>query len=1239
MPEGTRLAQKEDKRGTARRLAGFLLSGDEFLGALTGGRSQQVTSRLPGPARFAVDTLLSPIGLASAIFAPFTGGGSLALKTAAQVGVKAVGKEVGKRAVGELAVSALGQKAGEAASSMVPEDAPGVVQIGVPLAAGVLAGAGAMSALNAGKTTALRTQKAMYVQELSARAQASGTTHMAPLPEFGEVMAGVKTIPDDGAINRIKRAVIGTTGINPSILEETDVGIAHIAYQRVMEQVDDHVALTLAKALPKGLDSFTIDKATGAVRGSGGVHWNDLLSEPDAIKKYALTPAQAQDYTAVHQILDDVRTLYRQADLPHIDDAFMENGKLYVPRQAKESGGFAFDRPSKASLQRVWEDANDAAARGVVYDNPTDTLYLHISSAYKALARKQFSDAIEDMALAPKAAMLKSERGKALYAEYVGALKAQRAVEADMRLNQRQIKNLDARRSEARAAGRTRREENLEAAIDAKRVELEAAVKDRAAALDVTVKARNQYRAMLKRTENAEALPASFFGRGGEGIGERDLIEVGKWKGKFLPKDDDYKRLMGWFNEQGVPVHEAMGLPTQIATRAGDLLRFSTATFDVAMPFVQGLPLLAADPVAWGRMAVKHYQAFFKSDVQTGYLKANFDSINDMVTNGRVPIGDIERFNAIREGGPIMRRLRSAPGVTNFVAAYDMGLTVARHELWAALRPAWKGTPEELGQYVRNMTGGLELRGLGVGPGQRGVEGMILFAPRLFRSTAALVLDAARFWTPEGAQALRTLSRMATGATMVMMLANMWQGLNNGESYEEIIDKRLSATMNPLEGKKFLSMQAENGEWYGVGGQVRSIAQFVARMASDPVAALKADPRDNPLLAYAQGRLSPAASIGLGVAEYATGENLNILPYEYLDNPIALLNFIDTSALPFAVQAMIEGQQITPVVTDLLHGEFDSSASPQATMAGMLGARTSAQTPTEAMNQFAQRQFGVPYADLTGDQQAALDEAHPDIVEAKRNYGTKIEREHRLRVDEIDTEFQLGQKQLVQALEAGKFKSRAEFRDALLDASTRRFIQRESADRDFGTDYGPADSPKRKVLDAYYKTFEAAQIAPGKVDWLLWKDEQAALEDRVIRGEFGDAEKALAFIEERRKAANAEEVQWFFDNEDTIDAAGYWDLRSASFDQFRGMLAANGHSDIQNVTELDRAITAAAGKGDTTTANLLMRFRQRIDAVTGRNREMMRKTNPGLDIALIENGWVSKPVSIQAQRLLGGASG
>ena len=166
--------------------------------------------------------------------------------------------------------------------------------------------------------------------------------------------------------------------------------------------------------------------------------------------------------------------------------------------------------------------------------------------------------------------------------------------------------------------------------------------------------------------------------------------------------------------------------------------------------------------------------------------------------------------------------------------------------------------------------------------------------------------------TAQGRRALRTLATLASGVTMTYIVT----GMALGKDWDEIKEG-----LNPLNGKRFLSHQI-NGDWIGVGGQVRAIAQLVSasavgayRVATTgdlPTRSEIFSRRDNPLLRFLSGRgaLGTQAVLQAGEAGAAAmGGQLDLDPFERIDSWTDLGKVQGKGTLPFVLQGMLEGEK------------------------------------------------------------------------------------------------------------------------------------------------------------------------------------------------------------------------------------------------------------------------------------------------------------------------------------------
>jgi len=787
-----------------------------------------------------------------------------------------------------------------------------------------------------------------------------GNVYAAPLRDFDSVRDEVVTTDSP-----IVKALFARTGINPSIADTSDVGKALTTYMRQRVAAEEMTQTAVAAAIDTHAQRFTgsmgkilpiNDEGLMTVTRNGiegQTPWNDVFSKPDA---YDLTPAQRAYIADYHQVIDDAEALRISAGLRPLSKEGDE-GWHYVPRQVENIRGIDLRRPSNAHLQRVYEDAVDGYARGIRYDSdPRATLELHVRAAYKEIVEKQLSDAIEPLSMTAKE-LVPAPVVKRLENAIANRKTVERAVRKELET---------ARKNLARPAD-TPRQVTLRQKDLAKLEELRTQAGPRLAEAQRQYQvAKNAYTKALESSRAREIAPGAFWGREGE-------IPVAQWRNRFMPRDDADRinEIIGRFTRKG-EVNPVTATYKAIET-VGNMTRFLSAVGDFGQPFIQGLPVLASNPVAWAKSAALHYTAFFDPTVQSRFIRDHLDTFQEMAQHG-VPVGDPEFFAALREGegisfgsliqgmpkGAQIRKMGQAVGKQTFGRfgnQYATGLGSSRALLWEASRMA----PAEKAQWIRNLTGGLDSRAIGVGPNQRAVEGSwMAFSPRLFRSTSALVSDAMRPNTPQGRAALRSLTQLASGATSLYVLT----GLAMGKEWSDI-----EAGLNPLNGKKFLSHEV-NGDWIGVGGQIRAIAQLIGESASavasgDVDKFWSTNQFDNPLVNFYMNRGAPLINMSRSLIEGVSGGALNANPYAQIDNLPDMIKHIGTSALPFSVQAAVEGQNALSVA------------------AGFLGLRTSPETLTEERTRKLPDAIAAAgldfikdtdWADMTSAERAALRE-------------------------------------------------------------------------------------------------------------------------------------------------------------------------------------------------------------------------------------------------------------------------
>lgn len=792
------------------------------------------------------------------------------------------------------------------------------------------------------------------------------------------------------------------------------------------------------------------------------LNWHDVFSRPG---DYNLNPEQQKYVARYLRLAMEAEDLRVASGLtPRAVDLGPDN--FYVPRRAVQTGDVPLDAPSNPSLMRQYDLAQEGVDAGVEYLNdPREVMRLHLRATYQEIADHQLNQKLREAVqgvdpatgkarmVAPKnlvAAPLVQERRDAVLGlrqakeeirrERNMAISSIRQVDADITQSRQRLtaaeKELARIRGELSGRAQTAtgqrqtplsygpRLQAAQQAVDAAKSELRqlqrlkadiprysrqtgnvgTSARSQQAFQDATSRynrARTSYSQGLKTARNASAVDASLFGGT---TGEK--IPVKLWKNNFI-REEDYDaiaRTVGIRGETPNKPNVAIRAVEKIASTS----RYFSAVGDMAMPLNQGLTLLGRNPVAWSRMAARHYYSFFDPTVQSRYLSRadNMAAAQEMVkhgvelgnTNDLLTQGGVGLPKAVRKIGPVREFAKTEAGKAigevasrtrkqltgRFETSYGTGLTMARMELWKALSPHYSDKAE-LASYINKMTGGLNSQNLGASAGQRAAESMwMAFSPRLLRSTTALVADALNPTKLNSRSAWDARTTLA-GMTAAGMLMYVTAGKILQASGHDIDDQDIRDGLNPLNRKQFLSYKIGN-DWYGIGGQVRSLMQLGTRVGAAGVRAaqlesagdtegakaelaklVSSDSNDNPFLSFAMTRGAPGVTMLTNTTEAATGVDAN--PYKEVEGLPGLAKATAEGYVPFTAQNKTEGQ------------------SDPAVAASFLGARTSPATPTDKLDTIAQEQYSTPdrrvrsyYDDLQRSEQDAVRRGNPELT-------------------------------------------------------------------------------------------------------------------------------------------------------------------------------------------------------------------------------------------------------------------
>lgn len=1163
----------------------------------------------------AIDAIVNPASVASMVATP--------LRVPAALAKTPLGR-LAFRLGGETALGVGGAEVAERTFDQIPENAPNWVKMVAPVGAAVLTTGAATGVANRALNVGTRQGMQTAAEQLASSARSNGGKYLAPLPDIKDILDAA---PEPSA-TRVGRVL--APQYDPIKAETTTTGRYIRAYERLARVAPVAAKFSVVKALPTGFSAFKIGDdgsilnlfdARGNRLGEG-VHWNDVLSDPEAAVKYNFTHRQMDQWEAALDLLDEIPQFAAQYGLDWtVRDV---DGRFYFPRQVKGANTGLYEKPSDPRLMRLHESATEAALKGVTYADPQSTLAFHVEQVYRAIAKQEFSDAVEQFTVLPSSAFAKTAQGGRLIANHRNALKAFNKAKTNLAAAQRRAQRIDARLWEAsRSSGNELRRQTLFNDLDLARKAVEKAkdgLKTARMAKDDARTLRNAAFESYKKSGFTK-VPSHMFGRAGD-----EMIPVGLWKNRFYPADGA-NRLTEWADPITGAVKDASPHPfVRAVGQLGGLQRTMVATMDLGVLFLQMAPLLATNPVAWGRAAVKSIEAMLLPGTINRYMQQNAESMQDMITKGRVPPGDVEFFTSLQ--GPSLAQRAAGYVLSPFERQYNAALLATRHEYWKALRGTSGMTDEQLGSFIRNVTGGMDTAALGINHSQRALESLAFFAPALMRSTGALMLKAAKPWTPEGAEAAHAVLKTLGATAAIFTLANIAEANAKGETQAQL-DERLRTVLNPLEGKKFLSVRIGDN-YYGLGGTVRAMSQFVINAIAGGINWLEdgtiEGAEDNPLtplLRFMGDRNSPAYKDALGIAEYITGEELNLLEYNHITSIPDLLQFIGSSSLPFLAQEALEAG-LDPM------RELD----PDPLSAAATGLRVSPISPSERRDDIARELFGMEYIKLTPQEKRDIADRYPSLNDSIRAFADKEERHYNEQVDIANETTTVSLQAVARNLAAGVYADRAKMREDIEDIMTARATKLVTLRHAFGKDFSDLeDTQTSSVLDAYYDTFKGARINPddetSPINFEILEQLQATFMRQIENGLYGDKNRAKEVLDERTAFRPPPELAQFFANKELVQKSGYWDAKDRAFRMLKQEITSERmFASVRSAGELSAKLMQLESAGDLDGAAIARGYLRAIDRIAGAEHRIMRVENPGLDRALKENGYTTTRLTL-----------
>ena len=513
----------------------------------------------------------------------------------------------------------------------------------------------------------------------------------------------------------------------------------------------------------------------------------------------------------------------------------------------------------------------------------------------------------------------------------------------------------------------------------------------------------------------------------------------------------------------------------------------------------------------------------------------------------------------------------------------------------------------------------------------------IWFATRYTRSllgTAAYAFG--KGYTP--AQTRLIMSKMLLGGMAAQAGFVAAAGNIQGKSGEEI-QKDIIRTLDPRSGKAYMS-QKFGKDWYGLGGGYRSGFAALGTLGEADnwkMETWKERSLDNPFMRAWRSRTTPITGT---LMDFMEGEDFigrEINFWDMVDHPSTAKVYAQDKALPFSLNAVLQ-----------------EGAWQRKTARGIVeffGLRTSPETAWEAMkpvmDRVATERFDMPFDDLEHNMPAQdLVRNHPSVKAVESGFGIPLLKSvdekkwdtYRMLRDGIRDEFADEKQTLDQAFINGHITGK-DYRDKYSDLGSSEFHKllgsREALGETIGLDLESGKEPPVGTVDAALGDYYDIQVedytdkSTLQVDWdTFFADRDAAISQ--VPEEF---ETLVNDFISRHQGQIAKDFRKTFDQ--YIQPTGYFEMREkmteemgiplaeieqAVIDQFREDGQRAAPSDVGAVVEdyVDDLLEDKYGEGAPTIGDL---------------KNMLRESNPRLDLELYRQGYASTVRSVAAMAL------
>ena len=816
--------------------------------------------------------------------------------------------------------------------------------------------------------------------------------------------------------------------------------------------------------------------------------------------------------------------------------------------------------------------------------------------------------------------------------------KAQERLGAQLDVARNNVANAEARLKDARKTTRERittadktdietRTTRGSKTVEAKREHVASLKAEYEKQMRLVKQAKGDYRLRLQSKQAPIGVRASEFPRMGlaeDVVPVRQTRELPALQGRFFPTP-----VMDVI-EKSLADKGSKALMNVAAVN--DLARMFTTSTDFGATMLQGIPVLATNPAAWAKATARSLYAWANPRSLQKYYAANREVLNEMSHYAGGLSGNEFYSSAVMSGfdKSLLGRaaqselpVLSVPGKTveRFSVAFDAFLDVSKIEMWKALRGHAKNTSEleQLGRFVRNLTGTTSTARAGLTTTQRQVESLLMFSPRFTRSVFALGGQALQKG-PGGDAARRSLAGLIAGG--MFMFAATKTALHKAG----VTDEPFSAKdFDPRQGGRFLSIKVGDN-WIGIGGSMRGALQMLgvagAAAATDQKQLFSTETTGldaNPFLKWARGRSSPAAG---EVWNVLTGKDAIGEEYEGRGD---WLSKLPDAFIPFAAQAIVETEGGAGTKAGILGGQ-------------MVGLRTFPESKSEDLNASLKDALKKMATDTPGFSQSEIDEIDEwaDLTKYQKQVILQRRPELQRQLDRKEQGFWDERKQLKSDYEAAKRdlsqkyletqrKTEAgesltvddltaqQYREALADIEDRhRTAEAQLRGANAITGLGGEEFPfgprtrRQQVINDYYNAMDAAQFVDPETGQLDFNKR-----DEIESQYLANLPQADRDIITQERGAEYDTVARDL-KAAKLQLAPYWEIGDRIA---RDMGFANAAEVDVYGTERQKQI-----------------YRKRSTEA----KERFRKSNPAVDDLLVRWGYASKGIN---DRDTGGKSG